>query len=130
MDPPHSYKEECTKGFATLKDYLRSPKLLTRPKEGEDQQLYLGVSDGAVSSVLVREGEGAQKPIYYVNHIFHDPEESYPLIDKFVFTVIITARKLTAYFEAHPIKVLTDQPVKRVMSNPSMLGRLTVLQSN
>ncbi|GAA0159527.1 hypothetical protein LIER_16281 [Lithospermum erythrorhizon] len=38
----------------------------------------------------------------------------------------MTVRKLKAYFEAHPIKVLTDQPVKRVMSNPSISGRLTM----
>ncbi|GAA0147732.1 hypothetical protein LIER_07360 [Lithospermum erythrorhizon] len=43
----------------------------------------------------------------------------------FVLAMVMTARKLKAYFEAHPIKVLTDQPVKRVLSIPSMSGRLT-----
>ncbi|GAA0168331.1 hypothetical protein LIER_40539 [Lithospermum erythrorhizon] len=48
-----------------------------------------------------------------------------PLIDNFVFAVVIAARKLKASFETHPIKVMIDQPIRRVMSNPSMMGRLT-----
>ncbi|GAA0138400.1 hypothetical protein LIER_00154 [Lithospermum erythrorhizon] len=111
MDPPSTYEEEpfewnkeCTKVSLELKEYLGSPKLLTRPEEGEDLQLYLAVSEGAVSSVLVREAEETQKPIYYVRHVFHGPEESYRLIEKFVLAVVMTARKLKAYFEANPIK--------------------------
>ncbi|GAA0183628.1 hypothetical protein LIER_31006 [Lithospermum erythrorhizon] len=42
-----------------LKLYLGSPKLLTRPEEGEELQVYLAVSEGAVSSVLLREERGA-----------------------------------------------------------------------
>ncbi|GAA0141285.1 hypothetical protein LIER_02462 [Lithospermum erythrorhizon] len=119
---PFLWDEECERAFAKLKEYLGSPKLLTRLEGVEELQLYLAVSEGAVSSVLVREEEGL---IYYVSHVLHGAEESYPLIDKFVFTVVITARKLKAYFEAHPIKVMTNQPIKRIMSNPSMTGRLT-----
>ncbi|GAA0154370.1 hypothetical protein LIER_12368 [Lithospermum erythrorhizon] len=139
MEPPTSYKEEdpqaskelflwdseCDKAFKELKDYLGSPKLLTRPEGIEELQLYLTVSEGAVSSVLVKEKESTQKPISYVSHVLHGAEESYPLIDKFVFAIVITAKKLKAYFESHHIKVLTDQPIKRITSNPSLTGRLT-----
>ncbi|GAA0150509.1 hypothetical protein LIER_09436 [Lithospermum erythrorhizon] len=66
MEPPKSYNEirqaskepfiwdaECAEAFAELKEYLRSPKLLTRPEGTEELQLYLAVSEGAVSNVLV-----------------------------------------------------------------------------
>ncbi|GAA0140992.1 hypothetical protein LIER_02236 [Lithospermum erythrorhizon] len=129
IDPPNTYKEESfewneeyTKPFSEPKEYLGSPKLLTRPEEGEDLQLYLAISEGAVSSMLVREAEGNRKSIYYVSHVLHVPDESYPLIDKFVLAIVMTARKLKAYFEAHPIKVLTDQPVKRVLSTRPCRG--------
>ncbi|GAA0164586.1 hypothetical protein LIER_20182 [Lithospermum erythrorhizon] len=56
---------------------------------------------------------------------FHGPEENYPMIDKFAFAVLITARKLNIYFEAHPIKVITDQPLKRVLASPALSRRLT-----
>ncbi|GAA0167516.1 hypothetical protein LIER_22434 [Lithospermum erythrorhizon] len=44
--------------------YIWGP--LTRPEEGEEIQLNLVVLKGAVSSVLLREEQGAQRPIYYV----------------------------------------------------------------
>ncbi|GAA0158212.1 hypothetical protein LIER_15299 [Lithospermum erythrorhizon] len=89
------------------------------------RMLYLAVSDGAISSVLVRETRGTQKPIYYVSHVLHEAEENYPTIDKFSFAVLISARKLKIYFEAHPIKVITDQPLKRILASPALSGRLT-----
>ncbi|GAA0158405.1 hypothetical protein LIER_43446 [Lithospermum erythrorhizon] len=41
------------------------------------------------------------------------------------FALVISARKLKAYFESHPLHVVTDQPLKRVMSNPTLLWHLT-----
>ncbi|GAA0146969.1 hypothetical protein LIER_06784 [Lithospermum erythrorhizon] len=49
------WDEECVRAFEELKEYLRSPKTLTRPEGKEELQLYLAVTEGAVSSVLVRE---------------------------------------------------------------------------
>ncbi|GAA0152933.1 hypothetical protein LIER_11291 [Lithospermum erythrorhizon] len=70
MEPPKSYKELC-----------------------------LAISDVAVSSVLVREVEGTQRLIYYVSHVFREAEERYLVIDKASFAVVVSARKLKAYFE-------------------------------
>ncbi|GAA0150508.1 hypothetical protein LIER_09435 [Lithospermum erythrorhizon] len=50
---PFIWDAECAEAFAELKEYLRSPKLLTRPEGTEELQLYLAVSEGAVSNVLV-----------------------------------------------------------------------------
>ncbi|GAA0165006.1 hypothetical protein LIER_39896 [Lithospermum erythrorhizon] len=66
MEPPNSYKEanvqrevylggESNKAFAELKEYLGSPQLLSRPESGETLQLYLAISDVAVSSMLIKE---------------------------------------------------------------------------
>lgn len=40
------------------------------------------------------------------------------------FTVVIVARKLRPYFQAHAIKVLTNQPLKRALHSPKTSGRL------
>ncbi|GAA0149200.1 hypothetical protein LIER_08438 [Lithospermum erythrorhizon] len=139
MKPPNSYKEvqkrmlkdkflwdeECSEAFEELKRYLGSPKLLSQPKLGERLQIYLAISDVAVSSVLLREVEGIQKPIYYVSHVLRGVEERYPIIDKAAFALVISTRKLKAYFELHQIQVVTNQSLKRVLSNPSLSGRLT-----
>ncbi|GAA0158283.1 hypothetical protein LIER_15358 [Lithospermum erythrorhizon] len=119
------WDEKCAQAFNELKEYLASPKLLSRPEPMEELQLYLAISDGEISSVLVREAGGIQNPIYYVSHMLYRDEENYPTIDKFAFAIIIPARKLKIYFEAYPIRVITDQQLKRVLVSPSLSGRLT-----
>ncbi|GAA0155975.1 hypothetical protein LIER_13579 [Lithospermum erythrorhizon] len=92
------WDDECNKAFERLKEYLSSPKLLSQPEQREILQLYLVVSNGAVSSVLIRKDEGQQIPVYYVSRILHRAEESYPIIDKFALDLVISARKLKIYF--------------------------------
>ncbi|GAA0162624.1 hypothetical protein LIER_39448 [Lithospermum erythrorhizon] len=58
------WDEECAKAFEELKAYLGSPKILTEPEGKEKLQLYLTVSKGAVSSVLIKEEDKIQRPIY------------------------------------------------------------------
>uniref|UniRef100_A0AAV3P4F0 Reverse transcriptase RNase H-like domain-containing protein n=1 Tax=Lithospermum erythrorhizon TaxID=34254 RepID=A0AAV3P4F0_LITER len=43
--------------------------------------------------------------------------------DTFYMALVISARKLK--FEAHPIVVVIEQPMKRILSNPTHTGRLT-----
>ncbi|GAA0173111.1 hypothetical protein LIER_26796 [Lithospermum erythrorhizon] len=119
------WDEDCMGAFEGLKQYLGSPQLLSRPEPGEPLQLYIAISDVAVSGVLVKEIGQRQRPIYYVSHVLRDAEERYPVIDKAAFAVVISARTLKAYFEAHPIQVITDQPLKRVLTSPALSGRLT-----
>ena len=38
--------------------------------------------------------------------------------------LITSAKRLRLYFQAHTIIVLTDQPLRRVLCRPEMLGRL------
>ncbi|GKV27757.1 hypothetical protein SLEP1_g36892 [Rubroshorea leprosula] len=49
------WNSECQAAFDELKSYLSSPFLLTKAKDGEILYLYLGISDEAISSMLVRE---------------------------------------------------------------------------
>ena len=43
----------CEQALQDLKRYLTSPPLLSKPKDGEQLYVYLAVSEGAVSVVLV-----------------------------------------------------------------------------
>ncbi|GAA0154319.1 hypothetical protein LIER_12336 [Lithospermum erythrorhizon] len=87
--------------------------------------LYLDVADATVSSVLVRDVEDWQRPIYDVSRVLHGVKENYPIINKCPFALVILARKLKIYFESHPIQVVTNQPLKRVITNPQLSWRLT-----
>ena len=42
------------------------------------------------------------------------------------FALVTIARKLKPYFQAHTIIVLTDQPLKRAMSNLEAAGRMAL----
>nr|GEW42701.1 reverse transcriptase domain-containing protein [Tanacetum cinerariifolium] len=54
----------------------------------------------------------------------HGPELNYSPMEKLVLSLVFAAKRLRRYFQAHPIAVITDQPIKQVMSRPDAAGRL------
>ena len=102
------WTEDCQKAFKELKKYLSKPPILNWPEPEETLYLYLSVTPETLSSVLIREHESIQKLIYYVNHTLRGPEIRYSNAEKFALALIVTARKLRPYFQAHPIVVLTS----------------------
>ena len=65
-----------------MKAYFGSPPFLSKPKEGEVLYVYLAVSDSVMSTVLVREEDRVQWPIYYVSKALLDAETRYTEIEK------------------------------------------------
>ncbi|KAI3446714.1 hypothetical protein Pfo_003379 [Paulownia fortunei] len=118
------WTEECQHAFDDLKKYLVSPPLLTKPEVGETLFLYLAVATEAISAVLVREVGRAHQPIYYTSKILQGAEQRYPNIEKLALALITATRKLRPYFQSHPVVVLTNHPLKQVLSNPEISGRL------
>ena len=106
------WDEECQKSFLELKEYLSQPPLLVNPKQGDILLLYLAVTPMAVSSVLVREENTIQRPVYYTSRRLQGAEARYSKIEKMLFALVISARRLRPYFQAHTIIVLTDQPLR------------------
>ncbi|PKA58979.1 RNA-directed DNA polymerase like [Apostasia shenzhenica] len=119
-----AWNEDCAKAFQSLKEYLLSPPLLSAPVQDEDLFLYLSATDNSVSAVLVREEAARQHLIHYISHILHGAEVRYPPLEKLSFALISAARRLRHYFQAHPIKVMTDQPLRRILHSPEISGRL------
>nr|GEX64841.1 reverse transcriptase domain-containing protein [Tanacetum cinerariifolium] len=52
------------------------------------------------------------------------PEINYTLIEKLVLALVHASKHLKRYFQAHPIIVVTDQPIQQVLSRPAVAGRL------
>ena len=75
---------------------------------------------------LVKEEGGSQRPIYFISRAFRGAEERYPRMEKLTFALVMAARKLKPYFQAHTIIVLTDQPLKRAISSPEAAGRMAL----
>ena len=93
-------------------------------KKVESIYLYLAVSETEVNAALIKEEGRKQLPVYYVNQAFQWAEFMYPRIEKIVFTLIVASRKLRQYFQANPILVMTDQPIKKSMTQPEAAGRM------
>ena len=77
-----------------------------------------------VSAALIQEEERKQLSIYYVSQAFQGAEAKYPRIEKISFALIVASRKLRPYFQANPILVMTDQPIRKSMNKPKATRRM------
>lgn len=75
--------------------------------------------------MLLRDDAGVQQPIYYVSKALQGPELNYSMIEKLALSLMHTSRRLRPYFQAHPITVHTNYPLKNVLHKPETSGRLT-----
>ncbi|KAK3032980.1 hypothetical protein RJ639_035808 [Escallonia herrerae] len=65
------------------------PPLLSKPLVGEELFLYLAIAELAINTVLVREQDGKQLPIYYVSKVLQGAELQYPDAEKLAFALLI-----------------------------------------
>ena len=106
----------CEEAFTTLKTYLSSPLILVSASEGELLTLYL--------AFLFRDKDRVQHPVYYCSQALRGEEERYPKMEKLILALVITARIVRPYFQAHTIEIPTEYPMKQVLHKPETLGRL------
>ena len=59
-----------------------------------------------------------------MSHALARAEFNYNLIKKFAYALVIASRKLSPYFEAHKILVLTNQPLKNILQQLDASGWL------
>ena len=118
------WDEKCEEAFVALKTYLSSPPILVSPTEEELLTLYLAVSNFSTSAVLVRDKKRVQHPVYYCSCALRGAEERYSKMEKLILALVIAARKLRPYFQAHTIEVPTEYPMKQVLHQPEVSGRL------
>lgn len=110
--------------FEDLKKYLGSPKLLTKPNTWDTLFLYLGISQLAVSVVMMKEENGEHKLIYYVSKVLWGVEVRYSTIKKFAYAVVMATRKMKHYFRVHQVVVLTNQPFKWIFYKPKTIRQM------
>ena len=86
--------------------------------------LYMAVLDHATSSVLVREEEGVQYPIYYTSKALLNAKTRYPPLEKWALALVVATRKLRPYFEAFFVSVITNQLLRQTLHKPDASGQL------
>jgi hypothetical protein len=78
-----------------------------------------------VSRALVVEKEVAHKGatmkqqylVYFVSEVLARSKKYYSNVEKICYAVVMSARKLCHYFEAHTIRVMTDKPLHDIFGN-------------
>ncbi|GKA72071.1 reverse transcriptase domain-containing protein [Tanacetum coccineum] len=86
--------------------------------------MYLVASVESISVVLLVEMEEKQVPIYFVSRVLQRADLNYPAIEKLIMLLLHAARRLHRYFQGHPIRVLTDAPIKQTVTSPEKSGRI------
>jgi Ni,Fe-hydrogenase III large subunit len=93
--------------------------------------LYIAATAMMVSAAIVveREEEGhvykVQRPIYYISEVLSDSKILYPHVQKLLYALLITSRKLRHYFDSHKITVVTDFPLGDILHNKDATGRIS-----
>ncbi|KAL2230820.1 UNVERIFIED_CONTAM: Retrovirus-related Pol polyprotein from transposon opus [Sesamum indicum] len=116
--------DTCKQDFEGIKQYLARLPLLMKPSPRDTLYVYLSATPQAASSVLIREEEGKQMPIYYIRKVLNGAEERYTLIEKMALALVTTARRLRPYFLSYPIRVKTNLPLKETLGKPDTSMRL------
>ena len=78
---------------------------------------------------MEREEEGhalkVQHPMYFSSEVLSDSKTCYPQIQKLLYAVLITKRKLRHYFKSHPVTVVMSFSLDEVVQNQDATGRTT-----
>src|SRR3954453_13169701 len=123
--------DEAQSALDELKRILSTSPILVTPHEREPMLLYNAATTQVVSTVLVVEREGAgkihglQRPVYYLSEVLTPAKQRYPHHQKLAYAVWRTANKLCHYFMEHPIVVVSETPLKQILTNSNATGRVS-----
>jgi ribonuclease HI len=125
-----TWTPEAEEALRNLKALLTSAPILVPPAAGEALLIYVAATTQVVSAAIVveRREEGhalpVQRPVYFISEVLSETKIRYPQIQKLLYAVILTRRKLRHYFESHPVTVVSSFPLGEIIQCREASGRI------
>jgi hypothetical protein len=95
-----TWTPEAKEALRNLKALLTNAPILVPPTAGEALLIYVAATTQVVSAAVVvkRQEEGhallIQRPVYFISEVLSETKIRYPQIQKLLYAVILTQRKL------------------------------------
>jgi hypothetical protein len=65
-----------------------------------------------------------QHPVYFISEVLGPSKKKYPQVQKLLYAVLLTSRKLRHYFDDHKVIVVTGFPIGDILHNKEAIGRI------
>jgi ribonuclease HI len=101
------------------------------PAAEEALLIYVAATTQVVIAAIVveRREEGhalpVQRPVYFISEVLSETQARYPQIQKLLYAVILTRRKLRHYFESHLVTVVSSFPLGEIIQCREASGRIS-----
>ena len=131
MTRQFQWTPEAAEALKNIKQHLQSPPVLTAPLLGEELLLYIAATTHVVSTTIVverpEEGHayGVQRPVYFICEVLSESKVRDPSIQKILYGILITSRKLRHYFDEYKISVAIDFPLADIIHNRDATRRIS-----
>jgi hypothetical protein len=121
---------EALKKLLTTPPIIKPPCRATPDQPAEDLLLYISCTTHMVSTALVveQEEEGhtypVQHAVYFISEVLGPSKMKYPQVQKLLYVVLLTTRKLRHYFDDHKVIVVIGFPIGDILHNKEAIGRV------